>query len=74
MAVARMTQKGQILIPKMIRNKYGIKPGLKLQIIEEKDALIIKPAPENPTEAACGFLRGNYSLTDDLIEEHKKGK
>jgi AbrB family looped-hinge helix DNA binding protein len=67
-----MTQKGQILIPKIIRNKYGIKPGLKVQIIEEKDALIIKPAPENPIEAACGFLEGDFSFTNDLIEEHKK--
>ena len=72
MTVVKITEKGQILIPKVLRNKYGIKPGLKVQIIEEENGIIIKPAPENPIEVACGFLQGDFSFTDDLIQEHKR--
>ena len=72
MKVIQMSPKGQILIPKAIREKYGVKPGSRVHILEEPDAIIVKPAPEDPIAAACGFLEGDFSLTDDLIKEHQK--
>ena len=72
MTVVQVSLKGQILIPKSLREKYGVKPGSKVQILEEPGSLIIKPAPEDPIEAACGFLEGDFSLTEDLIKEHRK--
>lgn len=72
MMVIQVSTKGQILIPKAIRDKYGVKPGTKVQILEESDSLIIRPAPEDPIAEACGFIKGNFSLTEELIREHKK--
>lgn len=72
MKVAQVTPKGQILIPKKIREKYGVKPGSRVQILEDKTGILIRPAPEDPIEAACGFLKGDFSLTRDLIEEHRR--
>lgn len=72
MKVVQMSQKGQILIPKKMRNRYGVKPGSKVQILEERDGLLIKAAPDDPIEAACGFIEGDFSLTEDLIQEHRK--
>ena len=72
MVVVRMSPKGQILIPKRIREKYGVKPCLNVQILEEPGSIVIKPAPEDPVAAACGFLEGDFSLTQDLIKEHRK--
>ena len=72
MTVVQVSPKGQVLIPKAIREKYGVKPGAQVHILEEPDRIIIKPAPEDPIEAACGFLEGDFSLTDDLMEEHRK--
>ena len=72
MTVVQVSLKGQILIPKSLREKYGVKPGSKVQILEEPGSLIIKPAPEDPIEAACGFLEGDFSLTEDLMNEHRK--
>ncbi|NIN01234.1 MAG: AbrB/MazE/SpoVT family DNA-binding domain-containing protein [Proteobacteria bacterium] len=72
MPVVPISPKGQILIPKKIREKYGVKPGSNVQILEETDGIVIKPAPEDPIAAACGFLEGDFSLTEDLIEEHRK--
>lgn len=74
MSVIQTSQKGQILIPSKLRKKYGIKPGSIVQLLEEEDAIIIKPAHKDPIEAACGFLKGKYSLTSDLIKEHRKEK
>lgn len=72
MTVIQVSPKGQILIPKAIREKYGVKPGSNVYILEEPDSIIVKPAPEDPIAAACGFLEGDFSLTDDLIKEHQK--
>ena len=72
MTVVQVSPKGQVLIPKAIREKYGVKPGSNVYIIEEPDSILIKPAPEDPIASACGFLKGDFSLTDDLIEEHRK--
>lgn len=72
MPTVQISPKGQILIPKKIREKYGVKPGGMAQILETADGIIIKPAPEDPIEAACGFLEGDLSLTEDLTEEHRR--
>ena len=37
MPIIHMSRKGQILIPKKIREKYGVKPGSNVQILEEKN-------------------------------------
>ena len=72
MPIVNVSPKGQILIPKKIRDRYGVKPGHKVQLLERDDGIVIKAVPEDPIEAACGFLEGNFSLTADLIEEHER--
>ena len=72
MPIVNVSPKGHILIPKKIRERYGVKPGHKVQLLEKDDGIVIKAVPEDPIEAACGFLEGNFSLTADLIEEHER--
>ncbi|MBN1103304.1 MAG: AbrB/MazE/SpoVT family DNA-binding domain-containing protein [Deltaproteobacteria bacterium] len=72
MPAVPVSAKGQILVPKRIREKFGIRPGGRVLIIEESSGILLKPAPEDPIEAACGFLKGDFSLTRDLTEEHLK--
>lgn len=72
MEVVNVSPKGQILIPKTLREKHGVTPGSKVQILETQNGLFIKPAPKDPIDAACGFLEGDFSLTQDLIKEHRK--
>jgi hypothetical protein len=43
-----------------------------VQVLEEPDGIVIRPAPEDPIEAACGFLEGDFSLTEDIREEHRR--
>ena len=74
MALVQISPKGHILIPKKIRDKYGVTPGGKVQILEEQAGILVKPAPKDPIEAACGFIKGDFSLTNDLLEEHRQEK
>ena len=74
MALVQISPKGQILIPKKIRDKYGVIQGGKVQLIERPDGILVKPAPADPIEAACGSIEGNFSLTADLLEERRKEK
>jgi AbrB family looped-hinge helix DNA binding protein len=72
MAVAQLSQKGQILVPKHLRRKLGLKPGGKVHLAEEEGRLVLTPVPPDPIQAATGFLKGRFSLTQDLRREHRE--
>ena len=71
MPVIQISQKGHVLIPKHLRKKLGVKPGYKVHLTEEKGRLILTPVPPDPIQAATGFLKGGFSLTRDLLREHR---
>jgi len=70
-AVTQLSRKGQVLIPRQLRKKYGFKPGGKVQLMEEDGRVVLAPVPTDPIAAATGFLKGKFSLTQDLIREHR---
>lgn len=72
MAVTQLSGKGQVLIPKHLRKKLGFKPGGKVQLAEEEGRLILTAVPADPIAAATGFLKGEFSLTQDLRREHQE--
>jgi AbrB family looped-hinge helix DNA binding protein len=72
MSVTQVTQKGQILVPRHLRRKLGLKPGGKVHLDEEQGRLILTPVPSDPIEAATGFLKGRFSLSRDLRREHRE--
>ena len=71
MSVAQLMPRGQILVPKNLRRKLGLKPGGKVHMAEDDGRLILTPVPADPIEAATGFLKGKFSLTQDLRREHR---
>jgi AbrB family looped-hinge helix DNA binding protein len=38
-----LSSKGQIVIPRQIRLNHGWKPGISFSIVEEGDAIVLKP-------------------------------
>jgi AbrB family looped-hinge helix DNA binding protein len=70
--VSHISENGLILIPRQLRCKLGIKPGGKVQLIEEGGRLIIALAADDPIAAAARLLTGKFSLTDDLRHEHRE--
>lgn len=72
MSLTQITPKGQILVPKGLRRKLGLKAGGKVHLAEDNGRLIMTPVPADPIAAATGFLEGKFSLTGDLLREHRQ--
>ena len=73
-ATSKVTTKGQIVIPKKIREKYGIYPSTSIRWIEKKDGILMVPDTEDPIVAARGMLKGTGVLKAYLREKKKERK
>ncbi|MCY7410700.1 MAG: AbrB/MazE/SpoVT family DNA-binding domain-containing protein [Chitinophagales bacterium] len=56
------TNKGQVVVPRKLRTKYGIKPGTKVGFIEQDVNLIIKALNKEYFESLAGWLKGDGDL------------
>jgi AbrB family looped-hinge helix DNA binding protein len=72
MAVVTTSSRGQIVIPKEIRERLQIVPGKKLLIKAEGDHAIIRPLPDDPVDHFCGVFKGGSSLTKALLLERRR--
>jgi AbrB family looped-hinge helix DNA binding protein len=70
MAIVKTHAKGQIIIPKDIRDELGIKPGKQLSVKVVGDHLEIKPLPDDPIEFLTGIFQ-DYpgSMSAELLQE-----
>ncbi|OIP90485.1 MAG: hypothetical protein AUK55_12730 [Syntrophobacteraceae bacterium CG2_30_61_12] len=71
MITAKITSKGQITLPKKIREKLGVHPGEELGF-EEQDNLIVirKVVTESPFDKWVGKLKHlQGQRSDDLVRE-----
>lgn len=68
-----VTSKGQIVIPSRLRRKFGIKPGTRVNFIDEADSIRIIPITSETIKSNIGFLgKDGPSLLKALMEEKKK--
>ena len=59
---SKVTSKGQIVIPKRIRDKYGIRTSTSIHWIERDEGVPMIPDSEDPIVAARGMLEGSGLL------------
>jgi AbrB family looped-hinge helix DNA binding protein len=65
-----LSSKGQIVIPLKIRQRHGWKSGVCFSIIDEGDALVLKPSVNRKTTTleevigCAGYLGPKKSLSD----------
>jgi AbrB family looped-hinge helix DNA binding protein len=70
---AIVSEKGQVTIPKRLRDRLGIRPGQVLDFEEDQGRLVArKTATRDQVDAVYGMLRG-IGRTDDLIREMRGG-
>ncbi len=75
---SRVTSKGQVVIPKRLREKYGILPVTVIRWIEKDNGILMVPESEDPIKAARGMLQGtgllNAYLKEKKLERQKENK
>ncbi|MBA3630485.1 MAG: AbrB/MazE/SpoVT family DNA-binding domain-containing protein [Actinobacteria bacterium] len=70
---SRVSEKGQITIPKRLRDRLGIRPGTDLDWQEQQGRLIAtKVSARDPVDAVYGVLKLNRP-TDELLAELRGG-
>ncbi len=73
MATVKAYPKGQVIIPKEIRERLGIKPGKPLSLELVGDHIEIRPLPDDPIEFLTGvFADRQGSMAAELLEERRK--
>ena len=77
MNTAYVTSKGQLVVPSRIRRRFGIKPGTRINFVEEGDRIIFQPVTREYIDSFCGIFSrkpGEKSVVQELIEERRAEK
>ncbi len=67
METSMMTSKGQVLVPSRLRKKYGIKPGLKVVFIEQKDGVLIRSMDQAFFDQYVGILKDDAPSKEEYL-------
>jgi AbrB family looped-hinge helix DNA binding protein len=68
-----ISEKGQIIIPSVLRKRYGLQKGDKLSVEEADGAILLRPLATHPILDLRGKHKstGQEKLTDALLRERK---
>lgn len=82
MATTTVSSKGQVVIPRALREKYRLTAGVRLEVAESDEGLvlaILKPARSAQGRAAGwralrGAAKGTTALKEHLVEHRREAK
>ncbi len=70
----KVSEKGQVTIPKRLRVRLGIRPGYVLEVDEQRGRLVVtKSAARDPVDEVFGILKLGQP-TDELIAGLRGGR
>lgn len=73
-----LSEKGWIVIPQELRERYNLKKGDKVHVIDYGGIISIIPASRAPIKNSIGMLKGKTSLVKELMKSRqldaKRGK
>ena len=77
MEESKVSPKGQIVIPKRLRDKLGIKKGEKVTIEEADEVLLVMKQVKRPVQAMRGLFKGktkkpSVELVREIRDEWEK--
>ena len=71
----RITSKGQVTIPQVIRNKFGFLPGMEVEfIVDGNKAMIIKSRQGNTFTRWLGRGRAMHQIDVDKAVNEMRGR
>ena len=71
---ATVTSKGQLVVPARIRRRFGIKPGTRVNFLEEGNRIIFQPVTREYINSFRGMFKqkpGEKSVVQELLEERR---
>lgn len=69
MALTSLSVKGQVVIPKSLRDTLGLQPGDRFVVLREGETIILKPVKKEVAAGLYGRYKG-LGLLADLEKEH----
>ena len=72
---AYVTSKGQLVVPSRIRRRFGIKPGTRINFVEEGDRIIFQPVTREYIRSFRGMFKlkpGEKSVVQEHLEDRRK--
>ena len=66
----RISERGQITIPKALRERFGLNQNVEVEVVPTERGLLIRKraAAEHPVDRIAGILTGDWDV-DEYIEE-----
>ncbi len=64
----KVSEKGQVTVPKPLRERLGIRPGDELEVVDEGGKIVMSKSADDPVSAVYGILDSGLS-TDEILEE-----
>ena len=74
MPVVTVSSKGQLVIPKKMRDALGIKAKQKVNLKLVENHVEMEPLPKDPVEYFCGIFSEGSSLTEALLRDRREDK
>ncbi len=75
MIKAKITSKGQITIPKEVRDRLGLRPGDEVEFVEDSEGMRIqKEVAESPFAQYRGYLKKLRACDPDEFVEEMRGR
>ena len=73
-----VSEKGWVVIPQELRDRYGLRKGDRVHVVDYGGVISIVPASRSPVKSARGMLKDKTSLVKALVksrqEEAARGK
>ncbi len=71
---AKITAKGRLTVPSRIRRRFGIKPGTRVNFVEEGARIIFQPVTRKYISSFCGIFKlkpGEKSVVQELLDDRR---
>ncbi|MBI2934723.1 MAG: AbrB/MazE/SpoVT family DNA-binding domain-containing protein [Chloroflexi bacterium] len=72
MTTSTVSEKGWVVIPQELRQRYGLKKGDKVHVIDYGGVISIVPGCDTPIRTALGMLKGKTSLVKTLARSRRE--
>jgi AbrB family looped-hinge helix DNA binding protein len=72
MNTSTLSEKGWVVIPQELRERYGLKKGDRVHVVDYGGVISIVPASEAPIKKSMGMLKGKSSLVKELAKSRRE--